>query len=103
MWSLAEDLGQVEADRLLELAEPAGLRVPVGPPPDELGRVPEAGAFHVVVADLDHPLGTQRDKRQVLFRVPPAVLGPARVADLGLRPGPVPRMALEARDQRLQL
>ena len=82
----SQDVGQAEADRLLQLAEAAGLRVAVRAPPDELGRVPEPGALHVVVADLDHPLGAQRDERQVLVRVPPAVLGVARV--------PGPRLAV---------
>src|SRR6185437_7834992 len=69
-----EEPGQVVADRLLELLEPARGRVAVRAPADELGRVPEPRALHVLVAHLDHPLGAQRDERQVLARVPPAGL-----------------------------
>src|SRR5215472_15899624 len=98
---LPEDFREVEPDRLDELIEGAGARVPVGSPADELGGVPQARALHVVVADLQHALGTQRGERQVLADVPPAVLGAARrPGALGELRGPVPRMALERRDQR---
>src|SRR5260370_22056144 len=100
---LRGDAREVEADGLLELVKPAGPRITVGAPPDELGRVPEPGALHVVVAHLDDPLGPQRHERQVLTRVPPAVLRLARVADAGLGPGPVPRVAVERGHQPLQL
>src|SRR5258708_22335386 len=100
---LREDVREVEADGLLELVKPAGPRITVGAPPDELGRVPEPGALHVVVAHLDDPLGPQRHERQVLARIPPAVLRLARVADARLGPGPVPRVAVQGGDQRLQL
>src|ERR1700730_4604853 len=91
----AQDLGQVEADRLLQLLVGTRARLAVRPPPDELGGVPEPRAFHVVVADLEHPLGAQRDEGQVLARVPPAGHGRLR----GPLPGgvrtPVPRMPVE--------
>src|SRR4029077_17969721 len=99
----AQDLGQIKADRLLQLLVRARARLAVRPPPDELGGVPEPRALHVVVADLEHPLGAQRDERQVLVRVPPAGHGRARRALSGLLRRPVPRVPLKARDQRLQL
>src|SRR6476646_10624995 len=71
----AQDLGEVEADRLLQLGVGARARLAVRPPPDELRGVPESQALHVVVADLDHALRAQRDERQVLVRVPPAEHG----------------------------
>jgi hypothetical protein len=76
----SEHLGQVERDRLLQLLVRAGGRLAVGPPPHELGGVPEADALHVVVAHLDHPLGPERDEREVLVGVPPAPLALARRA-----------------------
>src|SRR5262249_39090024 len=88
----------------LKLSEAATLRFAVGPPADELRSVPEPGAFHVVVADLDDALGPQRDEREVFAGVPAAVLGLARMTST--RGGlwhPVPRMAVEGGDQRLQL
>src|SRR5690554_2073289 len=45
----AEDVGEVEAYRLLELIVGAAARVTVGTPADELDGVAESGAFHVVV------------------------------------------------------
>src|ERR1700722_11027751 len=97
--SSAQDLGQVEADRLLQLLVRTRSRRAVRPPPDELGGVPEPRALHVVVAYLERPLGTQRDERQVLARVPPAGHGRLR----GPLPGgvrrPVPRVPLEPGDQ----
>ncbi len=51
-----EDVGEVELDGFLELFVGAGLGIAVGAPSDELRRVTEADAFHVVVADLDDAL-----------------------------------------------
>src|SRR5580704_16745370 len=99
----AQDLGQVVADRLLELLVGTRAGLAVRPPPDELGGVPEPRAFHMVVADLEHPLGSQRDERQVLVRVPPARHGRPRRALPGLLRRPVPRVPLKLGDQRLQL
>src|SRR6266571_4630836 len=98
-----QDLGQVEADRLLQLGVGARARLAVRPPADELRGVPEPRALHVVVPHLDHALRAQRDERQVLVRVPPAGHGRPRcpLARLVLRP--VPRMLVEGGDQRLQL
>src|SRR6266566_5422503 len=67
-----QDLGEVEADRLLQLGVGARARLAVRTPADELRRVPEPRALHVVVAHLDHPLRAQRDERKVLVGVPPA-------------------------------
>src|ERR1700690_1811422 len=75
-----QDLGQVVADRLLQLGVGARARLAVRPPANELGGVPEPRALHVVVADLEHAFGPQRDERQVLGRVPPAGLRLARGA-----------------------
>src|SRR6266568_387643 len=97
-----QDLGQVEADRLLELGVGAGTGLPVRAPAGELRRVPEPRALHMVVADLDHPLRAQRDERQVLVRVPPAGHGRPRGPLAGLLLRPVPRMLVEGGDQRLQ-
>src|SRR5829696_8566495 len=55
-----QNLGQVVADRLLQLVVGAGVGVAVGPPADELGGVAEPAPLQMVVADLDHPLGPQR-------------------------------------------
>src|SRR3954452_418867 len=103
--STAENLGKVVVDRLLELFVAARLRVPVRPPTLELGGVPEAAALHVVVADLQHALRSQRHERQVLARAPPALRAGHPV---GVRDGPVrpltPRVLGEVLDdQRLQL
>src|SRR6266702_3302530 len=98
-----QDLGQVEADRLLQLGVGARARLAVRPPADELRGVPEPRALHVVVADLEHPLRAQRDEREVLVRVPPAGHGRPRRSLAGLVLGPVPRMLVEGGDQRLQL
>src|ERR1017187_2102140 len=99
----SEDLGQVEADRLLQLGVGARPRLAVRPPADELGGMPEALVLHVVIADLDHAFRAQRDERQVLVRVPPAGHGRPRRPLAGLVLRPVPRMRLEGGDQRLQL
>src|SRR5271165_6178596 len=98
-----QDLGEVEADRLLQLRVGARARLAVRPPADELRRMPEPRALHVVVADLDHALRAQRDERQVLVRVPPAGHGRPRGALPGLVLRPVPRVLVEGGDQRLQL
>src|ERR1700733_15191222 len=99
-----EDLAEVVADRLLQLGEAARLRRAVGPPPRELRRVPEPGPLHVLVSDLEHPLGPPRHERQVLARVPPAGLRRPGIPDAFLLPGPpVPWVLLEAGHQRLQL
>src|SRR5678816_2698744 len=66
----------------LELGVGARLRRPVGPPAEEVGRVPEAGALQVIVADLDHALDAQGLPGEVLLVVPPA--RGARHALLGL-------------------
>src|SRR5579859_1390590 len=55
--SAGQDVGEVEAHRLFKLPEAARGRVPVWPPADELRRVPESRALHMVVPDLDHALG----------------------------------------------
>ena len=57
----------------------------------------------MLVADLDHPLGSQRDERQVLADRPAAALGVARRAGALLLLGPRPRVIVEGGDQRLQL
>src|SRR5215469_13372925 len=98
-----QDLGQVKADRLLQLSVGTRPGLAVRPPPDPLGGVPEPRSFHVVVTDLEHALGTQRDERQVLIRVPPAVHGRPRGPLPGRMRPPVPRVPLKPRDQRLQL
>ena len=69
---LTEDLRHIEVHRPLELGVAARLRLAVRPPAHELRRVAEARALHVVVADLEHALGPQRDERQRLARVPAA-------------------------------
>src|SRR5580658_6846993 len=99
----AQDLGQVEADRLFELSVGTRPGLAVRAPAHELGGVPEPRSLHVVVADLEHALGAPRDERQVLVRVPPAGHGRLRSPLPGLMRGPVPRMAVERGDQRLQL
>src|SRR5215813_11850610 len=97
-----QDLVEVEADRLLQLGVGARGRLTVRAPADELRGVPEPRALHVVVADLDHALGPQRDERQVLVRVPPAGHGRPRGPLARQVLAPVPRMLIERGDQRLQ-
>src|SRR6266581_1611363 len=99
----AEDVGEVELDRFVELFVGAGAGVTVGAPADELGGVPEPGAFHVVVADLDDALGPQWGEGQVLARAPPAGFGVAWRPGTLLLPGPCPRVLVEGGDQRLHL
>src|SRR3954470_2831740 len=101
----AENFREVVADRLLELLVAAGLRVPVGTPPLELRGVPEPAALHVVVPDLEDPLGSQRDEGEVLAGAPPA-LGPGhpvRVGDRPVRPLTPRVLGKVLGDQRLQL
>src|SRR5260221_192954 len=103
-WLSSQYVGEVKADRLLKLTETARRRVAVGAPADELRCVPEPGSLHVVVPDLDDALGAQRDEREVLAGVPAAAFGLARVPGAGGGFGlPVPRVAVEGRDERLQL
>src|SRR6516165_2572826 len=90
-----QDLGEVEADRLLQLGVGARARLAVRPPADELRGMPEPRALHVVVADLDHALRAQRDEREVLVGIPPAEHGRPRCPLGGLVLGPVPRMLVE--------
>src|SRR5215831_10287375 len=65
--------------------------------------MPETRAFHVVIPDFKHSFRAQRDERQILADIPPAVLGAARSASAGLFLGPVPRMVVERRHQRVKL
>src|SRR5438876_6218565 len=88
----SQDLGQVEADRLLQLGVGARARLAVRAPADELRGVPEPRALHVVVADLDHAFRPQRDEREVLAGIPPAEHGRPRRPLGGLLLGPVPRV-----------
>src|SRR5512132_3170522 len=87
-----QDLGEVEADGLLQLVVGAGAGVPVGAPADELGGVAEPAALQMVIADLDHPLGPQRRERQLLARIPAAAVGapPGPPLGLGLPPPGAP-------------
>src|SRR4029453_1478046 len=100
-----QDLGEVVADGLPQLVVGGGGGVAVGAPADELGGVAEPAALQVVIADLDHPLGSQRGERQLLARVPAAAVGPppGAAGGLGLPPpgAPVPGVALEAGAKRL--
>ena len=75
----------------------------VGAPADELRRVPEACALHVVVADLEHALDPQRDEREVLAGVPAAAgaAAPRRPSAAGRQPAP--RVLVERAHERLQL
>src|SRR4030095_4388381 len=86
-----EDLSEVEVHRLLELLVRARARLPVRTPAPEPRGVPEAGALHVVVADLNHALRPQRHEREVLAGVPPAGFRLARMADPGRGVRPAPR------------
>src|SRR5439155_15121116 len=88
----AEDALQLVGRSDLELVVAADLRPLVGAPADELRRVPEARALHVVVGDLAHALGPERLPAQILAAVPAA--GGARKtlplgARLELRLGPI--------------
>ena len=100
----AQHLAEVVGRDLLELLVAAGLRVAVGAPPLEVRGVPEPPALHVLVADLDHPLGPQRREGQVLA-LAPAALGardPVGVGGEELLPV-APRVLLDRAHQRLQL
>src|SRR4051812_5313410 len=66
-----DDVVELEGDRLFELLVGARARLAVGPPPCELGGVPEPRALHVVVTHLDHPFRSQRHEGQILAGVPP--------------------------------
>src|SRR6266705_2642987 len=99
----AEDVGEVELDRFVELFVGARAGVTVGAPADELGGVPEPGAFHVVVADLHDAFRAQRSEGQVLARGPPAGFCAAGRPGALLLLGPRPRVAVERGDQRLHL
>src|SRR5882757_6110845 len=97
------DVAEAEGQRLFELGVGARAGIAVGAPPAELGGVAKARAFHVVVADLDHALGSQRHEREVLARVPARVFVLAWCAFAGFVGGPVPWVVLEAGDEWLQL
>ena len=85
---------------LVELRIGARSRVAVRPPAVELRGVPEAPAFHVVVADFDDTLRAQGNKGHVLAGVPPRRLVPAGA----VLPGrPVPRMLGDIGHQGLQI
>src|SRR5215207_327013 len=86
--------------RSVELGVATRGRLAVRTPAHELGDVPEPESLHVVVADLDYPLGPEWDEGQLLVRVPPAGLSAACGART-LRPAPW--MTGEVGDQRLQL
>ena len=58
--------------------------------------------FHVVVADLD-ALRSQRHERQVRAGVPAGAIVAAWCAFAALVGGPIPGMAVEGGDERLQL
>src|SRR5690606_10484202 len=78
-------------------------RVAVGTPPLELRGVPEPSPLHVVVADLDHALGSRWHEGEVLAGRPPA-LGAGDAVGVGDRAGPLaPWVAALAGDQRLEL
>lgn len=69
----------------------------------ELRRVTEPQTLHVLVADLDNALGSQRCKGQVLAHRPAAALGSARRPGRKVRLRPCPRMVVERRNQLLQV
>src|SRR5262245_60881920 len=68
--SVREDLREVVADDLLELVIGARLRGAIGTPALELRGVPQPRPLHVVVTNLDHEYGVDRDPGQILLRVP---------------------------------
>ncbi len=98
-----DDVAEAEGDRLLELFVGARARIAVGAPPAELCGVAKPSPFHVVIADLDHALGPERDEREILARVPPGGLVLAWGALAGFVRGPVPRVVVETGDELLQL
>src|SRR5687768_16962380 len=68
-----QHLSEVIAHWLLQLLVAARLRVAVGAPPLEVGRVPEPVTLHRVVLDLEDALGTKRCEGQVLAGTPAAL------------------------------
>src|SRR5215469_8399070 len=60
--ALSQEVRETVADRLLKLLVRARVRRAVRAPANELRRVPEAGSFHVVVADLDDAFWAQRNE-----------------------------------------
>src|SRR5262245_23282923 len=98
-----EDVGEVEADRPLELVIRTRAGLAVGTPADKLRGVPEPVALHVVVSHLDDALRPQRGKGQVLLGVPPAAFVLARRALAFHVGGPVPRMPVKRGDEWLEL
>src|SRR5882757_5238825 len=99
----AEDTGEIEADRLVQLGVRTRLWFAVRAPARELGGVPEPDALHVLVPHLNDPLRPQRNEREILARIPPAALALARRAGALLLLCPGPRVVVEGGDQRLQL
>src|SRR4051812_14989579 len=101
--SAAQHLGEVVADRDVELVVRAGAGLTVGAPPHELAGVPQPAALQLVVLDLHDQLRAQRHPGQVLAGVPaagrarhPALAVGCAVPSLGLRVGPVlPRVAVQ--------
>src|SRR6476620_3250051 len=69
--SAAEDPGDLEGDRRLELVVSARLRRLVRTPSLERRRMPETVALEVVVGHLHHALRAKWLPRQVLATVPP--------------------------------
>jgi len=57
-----EDLSKVVLDRILQLLVGAGVWIPVRPPAEELGRMPESISLHVLVPDLDYQLRPERNE-----------------------------------------
>ena len=101
----AEDLLELVSLRDLELIVPAVLRLLVGTPSQEDGRVPEAIALEMVVLHLADPLDPERLPREILPRAPSA-LAPRHAGHLA-RPGGrpfAPGMIVEGvRAERRQL
>ena len=86
-----EDRRQLVRRHDLELRVGAVARLLVRPPAPELRDVPEAGALHVVVADLGHELRAQRLPGETLARAPAAARArPALHARLAPRGPPSP-------------
>ena len=68
-WAKAwNDCAKAKGERRFELCIGARAGVPVGAPAVELGGVTEPFTFHMVVADLDHPLGVVPCLRRVRVR-----------------------------------
>src|ERR1700759_1438815 len=97
-----DDIAKADRQRAVELRVGARRRLAVRAPAVELRGVAEPLALHVVVTHLDDPLGPQRHERQVLAVVPSRVLVLARRPLACLVGGPVPRVAIEIRYQRLK-